>query len=74
MHSPCLQCYVRGHLYDPEDSLCSGCEYRVAIHLLKKILTQNDGCKFCTKQGDNCDLNQSCSEFVIDWERAWNEF
>ena len=33
MHSPCIQCYLRGKSYSPEDEFCQRCEYNIAAYL-----------------------------------------
>lgn len=86
-HSPCQNCYMHGHLYSPENTTCQGCEYNIAVQLVKILLKYNDGCLFCKNRNryvggywdckitgdDNC----ACSvtkDFAIEWEEAFREY
>lgn len=87
MHSPCVQCYIHGHTYSPDDESCQGCEYNIAIQVLKVILKCDDGCSLCKNRNnlgggywdckltgtDNCDC---CIEkdFAIDWPKVLKEY
>ena len=40
IHSPCMNCIMRGHSYSPDDNLCQSCEYNISIQMLKEVKTE----------------------------------
>lgn len=85
MHSPCVHCYQHlNHQYDENSQMCQGCEYNIAIQLLKTVLRLDNYCCICknrTKLGGGywgCkkDLVAKCEiqDFDIDWKEAFSEY
>ena len=87
MHSPCLNCYIHGHLYSPESVTCQGCEYNIAVQLVKVLLKFNEGCSICKNSNNlgggywDCKIegNDDCvcnvtKDFAIDWQAAFKEY
>lgn len=87
MHSPCERCYVRGHLYSPDNDSCQRCEYNIAIQLLKRVLKDNDYCTLCKNRkrlgggywdceitGDDNGYCRDNGDFSIDWKAACDEY
>lgn len=72
--SPCVQCYLRGKSYSPDDESCQRCEYYIAIYLLKRILQRNNHCDFCKNKNNLCGECNINSHFVIDWEKTFKEY
>ena len=86
-HSPCFNCYIRGCEYSPDDATCQGCEYNIAIQLLKVVLKFNDYCVLCKNRNRlgggywDCKVigndDRECNietDFAIDWEAAFEEY
>ena len=87
IHSPCQNCYIHGHLYSPENDTCQGCEYNIAIQLVKVLLKFNEGCSVCKngnrlgggywdckiESNDDCVCNVA-KDYVIDWQAAFKEY
>lgn len=76
MHSPCMQCYIHGHLYSPEDNMCQGCEYAIAIETLHSVLTTIGGsnCAYCSKY-KGCAIPTGCEcKWNIDWDAVVKNF
>lgn len=87
MHSPCQNCYIHGHSYSPENTTCQGCEYNIAVQLVKVLLKFNEGCtlcKNCNRLGggywdckitgnDDCVCNVT-KDYAIDWQAAFKEY
>lgn len=85
IHSPCMQCFQRlNHQYDKDSEMCQGCEYNIAIQLLKKVLQTNDYCSLCQNRiklgGGYWDckknLQDKCTsdDFSIDWKSAFEDY
>lgn len=86
MHSPCVMCFLKGVLYDPNSDHCQRCEYNIAIQLLKRMIKQELSCAACldstslgggywecvAPEDDNYCKNGE--KLVIDWEMACNEY
>lgn len=75
MHSPCQQCYIRGHLYSPEDNVCQRCEYAIAMNILRsacKILSGS--CGYCRHYAYGCAAPKDECEWHIDWNSAVRDF
>lgn len=75
MHSPCQQCYIRGHLYSPKDDMCQRCEYAIAMNILRsacKIFS--GGCGYCRHYTEGCAAPEGECEWHIDWNRAVIDF
>lgn len=76
IHSPCERCYVRGHLYSPEDNICQRCEYAVAIEALRSVLTTIgcSKCAYCSHyEGCAIPARQEC-QWHIDWNAVVKNF
>ena len=84
IHSPCMNCIMRGHSYSPDDNLCQSCEYNISIQMLKEILKQNDYCNLCKyveriKGGyTDCSVGREgwrdCQNYTIDWNAVAKEY
>ena len=87
IHSPCVQCYLRGKSYSPNDESCQRCEYNIAAYLLKRVLKANDYCDCCKNKNRlgggywDCKINENddgeCNidtDFIIDWEKVFKEY
>ncbi len=85
--SPCVQCYIRGHLYSPDDIGCQRCEYNIAVQLVKVLLKFNEGCSLCKNSNNlgggywDCKIesNNDCvcnvtKDYSIDWQAAFKEY
>lgn len=86
-HSPCFNCYTHGHEYSPDNSTCQGCEYNIAIQLLKAVLKSNNYCVLCKNRNihgggyfdckvtgnDDCECNIE-NDFLINWKAAFEEY
>lgn len=86
-HSPCMQCFIRSILYDPDSEYCQSCEYNIAIKLLKRMLKEEYSCSICknskslgggywdcTVAPDNDDYCKKGDNLVIDWKLACEEY
>lgn len=73
MHSPCQQCYIRGHSYSSDDNSCQRCEYNIAIELLKRILRIGSICSFC-KHYNGCVAPTGECNYSIDWNKAFEVY
>ena len=86
MQSPCVQCYIRGAEYSPDDVDCQRCEYNIAIQILKTVLKVNDYCTLCKNRNNlgggywDCKIgNDDCTceveeDFLIDWKAVCEDY
>ncbi len=84
LHSPCMTCFVNGIKYNPNNKICSICEYNFCVQLMKQILYNNNGCSLCKKrkelEGDYWDCKENKQDecggqyYEIDWEAVENEY
>lgn len=71
IHSPCMNCYVHGHSYCPEDEHCMHCEYAITVKILQSLLCILTGsnCTFCKRYTEGCAAPIGECKWVADWEK-----
>ena len=74
IHSPCINCIIRGHSYSLDDNLCQSCEYNISIRMLKEVLKQNDYCNLCKYVEHIKGGYTDCQNYTIDWNTVAKEY
>ena len=68
IHSPCMNCIIRGHSYSLDDNLCQSCEYNISIKYVEHI------------KGGYIDCSvglggwRDCQNYTIDWNAVAKEY
>ena len=85
-HSPCMMCFFKGVYYDQDSKHCQGCEYNIAIKLLKRMLKEELYCSVCKDSkslgggywdctvSDDDNYCKNGDNLNINWEIACKEY